>query len=92
VGLETTGHLPHEKLVLLSMADRADEDFRCWPSIRRLMSDTCIPRKETVIKAIRVLEALGIIQVYRESGKGSSYRLVGVVGRETGTENRTVPY
>jgi hypothetical protein len=72
------GLSPHEKLVLLSMADRADEEFRCWPSIQRLMSDTCIPRKETVIKAIRALESLGIIHVVRESGKGSAYRLVEV--------------
>lgn len=42
------------KLVLLALADRADEKSRCFPSIERLERDTGLNRK-TIIKAIAKL-------------------------------------
>ena len=38
-----------EKLFLLSCANRAGEDYECWPSLKRLTADTVFDRK-TVIK------------------------------------------
>lgn len=36
------------KLILLSMADRADEYNLCYPSIERLVKDTCLNKKTVV--------------------------------------------
>jgi hypothetical protein len=38
-----------EKLLLLSIADRCGEKGECWPSIKRLMTDTLMDRK-TILK------------------------------------------
>lgn len=73
---------PAQKLVLLSMADRAGEDHRCWPSNARLCSDTGLDRK-TVYACIEALEALGIIRTHRQTGRHNIYELVGVCGRES---------
>lgn len=48
------------KLILLSMADRADEGHQCWPSIARLVADTSLDKK-TVQEGIKTLEERGII-------------------------------
>jgi hypothetical protein len=48
---------PGVKLVLLSLADRADEYHRCYPSIARLVKDTGMHR-DTVFR------------IHREAGKG----------------------
>ena len=77
------GITPKQKLILLSLADRADENNRCWPSIKRLWVDTCIGNSHTVIDGLKALEAKGLIRVDRESGKGSAYTLLGVEMRES---------
>ena len=76
------------KIVLLSMADRASEDFECWPSIARLVYDTCLDRK-TIMDAVSDLEKAGHIAVKRILGKGNCYQLLGAVSRETSTKNGT---
>ncbi|MCC5451687.1 helix-turn-helix domain-containing protein [Rheinheimera sp. UJ51] len=48
------------KLVLLALADRADDDCECYPSVERVGADTGLNRK-TVIKATRELEQVGAI-------------------------------
>ena len=48
------------KLVLLSMADRANEEFCCWPSIARVEKDTNLDRK-TIQKAINSLAESGYL-------------------------------
>jgi hypothetical protein len=77
------------KLVLLSIADRAGEDHTAYPSIARLSEDTEMDRK-TVMSAIRYLIEKGIIEAQRRAGARTTYRLVGVEGREsTSTKNGT---
>lgn len=49
------------KLVLLSMADRADEQHQCYPSIERLEKDTRLNRK-TIIASIGKMEQMGLIK------------------------------
>jgi DNA-binding transcriptional regulator YhcF (GntR family) len=77
------------KFVLLSMADRADENHRCYPSIKRLSDDTCLNRKQ-VMKAIEVLIENGLISAKKESGKVTIYTLIGVQNRhENGDKTST---
>jgi hypothetical protein len=63
-----------QKLVILSLADRADSNNFCFPSISRLTEDTCLNRK-TVLEAVRVLEELGHITIEKGLGKVNKYIL-----------------
>lgn len=54
------GLRPSDKLVLLSMADRAGEDHTCFPSKPRLEQDTGLDRK-TIIKCWERLQESGLI-------------------------------
>lgn len=87
------------KFVLLSLADRADEQARAWPSCARVVADTGLDRK-TVLKAITELMDAGLVADTQERvGQGTRVlQLVGVQHREavpktgypkngTGTEN-----
>lgn len=49
------------KLVLLALADRADQDGRAWPSYASLIEDTGIDRK-TISRALAELRKRGLIQ------------------------------
>lgn len=61
------------KLVLLSMADRADEHHCCYPSIERLVRDTSL-NKKTIQAGIKTLSEMGLI---RDTGerKGATQRV-----------------
>jgi hypothetical protein len=77
---------PLKKLVLLSLADRADEHHCAYPSMARLVEDTEMDRK-TVLKIIDELIIDGLIMDTGER-KGRTkqvkvYKLIGVNGRET---------
>lgn len=76
-----------EKLVLLSMADRAGEDHKCYPSIARITKDTCLNRKTVTSVMGRLRDAGLIVKTGRMVGPNMSvpeYQLVGVLGREAG--------
>ena len=82
-----------QKLVLLSLADRANEKHCCYPSITRLSNDTGLNRK-TVMNCIQQLEKSGLISTKRVVGSGNYYQLNGVVNRhedkpQTSTKNGT---
>ncbi|AYO54177.1 helix-turn-helix domain-containing protein [Acinetobacter wuhouensis] len=89
-----------ERLVLLALADRAGDDHKCFPSIKRLEKDTTLNRK-TIIKVLDELELKKFIKFTGEiKGNGVKvYQLIGVFGREdcpdtstkkgTSTENGT---
>lgn len=72
---------PTQKLILLSMADRAGEDYTCWPSNTRLCIDTGLNRK-TVYAVIAQLVGMGLIVRSKNDGITNVYKLVGVSGRE----------
>jgi len=76
------------KLVLLSIADRADEKHHAYPSISRLALDTELDRK-TVLSCISYLEEAGVIESRRSHGKATHYRLIGVDGREDSTSTKS---
>ena len=77
---------PSIKLVLLALADRADDAGECYPSVERLEADTGLNRK-TIIKATRELEKTGAV-IDTKKRKGATQRVK--VYRLT-TETETVP-
>lgn len=74
-----------KKLVLLSMADRADEQHCCYPSSTRL-ADDCQINKKTLFKILDELSSEGVIfDTGERKGRTKQvivYRLIGVQGRE----------
>lgn len=50
-----------QKILLLALADRADENCECWPSIPRLELDTCLDRK-TIISNRQILIDKGLLK------------------------------
>lgn len=78
-----------DKFVLLSLADRADETHRCYPSVQRLSADTLLDRK-TVLVALARLESAGLLRSEKRCGRGTFYSLLGVDDRhQTSTKNGT---
>lgn len=62
-----------EKLVLLSLADQANDDgTQCWPSVRRLVA-RCGQSERTVQRAIKSLQKRGLISVEERKGTSSNY-------------------
>ncbi len=56
-----------EKIVLLALADRADDDGVCWPSVEGLRLKTGIGSYTTLEKHIWVLKDSGLISVRQRS-------------------------
>lgn len=52
----------NEKVVLLALADHADENGSCWPSMRRLAEKACIAER-TVRRILITLEEGGFVAV-----------------------------
>lgn len=68
---------PPQKVVLLAMADHADDLGRCWPSIGLLARKSCSSPR-TVQRVIRDLQAAGLVDVTprpRSGGKGNTSNL-----------------
>jgi hypothetical protein len=57
-----------ETLVALALADHADDEGECWPSIDRIATKARIGDRQTQ-RVIQRLEALGLIQVERAVGR-----------------------
>lgn len=75
-----------QKLVLLSLADRAGENHDCWPSIDRIVDNTGLNRK-TVMKAIKDMVELDLIHSQKKAfGRSNTYTLIGVM-EHTRTSN-----
>lgn len=60
-----------EKLVMLALADCADDDGKCWPSLRRL-STKCDLSRQGLINILKKLEAGDWLKVERENGEHQS--------------------
>lgn len=65
---------PTAKAVLMAMADYADDQGHCWPSIAGLCEYTCFG-KSAVIEAIKVLERIGVVTADRSDRYRTSYVL-----------------
>ena len=64
---------PMAKLALLKLADHADENGECFPSIERIATDTEM-NERSVRRHLEALEAAGLID-RRTRGRGKVYRL-----------------
>lgn len=72
---------PSRKLVLLKLADNANDSGVCWPSLQYVAEQTELSR-DSVKRHIKDLEAAGMIKITRRSEDGvnlpSVYELVGL--------------
>jgi len=63
---------PTPKSVLISLADNANDQGFCWPSISTICDRTCFS-KRAVIDAIAWLEQQGILAADRTNGRHTTY-------------------
>lgn len=63
---------PSEKLVLLALADNANDQGYCWPSISTI-AEKCSMHRATVMRSLSELEMLRCITRSSESGKTNAY-------------------
>ena len=63
---------PTPKAVLISLADNANDQGYCWPSIAKISERTCFS-KRAVIDAIAWLEQSGILAADRTNGRHTTY-------------------
>src|SRR5262249_38352716 len=63
---------PSAKLVLVTLADHADADGKCWPSLRTIAARTELSR-DTILRSVRLLESKGFLRVvHRHNGRSLS--------------------
>ncbi|WP_371932199.1 helix-turn-helix domain-containing protein, partial [Mameliella sp. MMSF_3537] len=74
---------PYEKLVLLAMADHADDDGRCYPSIRRLCERTGMKERGTRNVIVRLCDK-GLLTVDYGAGRAGSNLYTVVTTPRTG--------
>lgn len=63
-----------QKLVLMSLADQANDDGVCWPGMSRLMRRTCLTDR-AIRAAIRWLEDAGLLVTTGRSGTSNVYKI-----------------
>lgn len=66
------GMSPAQKSVLISLADNANDDGVCWPSVARITERTCLSER-AVRNAIRWLEEAGILVSHQRNGRSTWY-------------------
>ena len=65
---------PAQKIVLISLADQANDEGVCWPSISTMEARTCLSER-TIQRAIQWLESVGILSRDERSGRSNVYIL-----------------
>ena len=68
----------YEKLLYMALARYADSKGKCFPGLERLMKVSGIGSRRTLTKYLRSLEAKGLIEIKKTSGKGNVYFLKNV--------------
>lgn len=63
-----------QKAVLISLADNANDEGVCWPSVARIAERTCLSER-TVQGAIKWLGQVGILSVRERMGRSTMYTL-----------------
>lgn len=91
------GLTPHQKLVLLALANRHNPDVGCFPSLKKLVEDVEFS-KSTVQRSLQKLQELGLIRVEhatRQNGSQTSNRyhlhFEGDVGENTPRSHTDTP-
>lgn len=62
------------KAVLISLADNANDDGVCWPSIMRISQRTCLSER-AVRNALRWLEGVSLLSCHQRHGRSSWYTI-----------------
>lgn len=63
---------PIRKMILIKLADNANDDGECWPSYQHI-ADQCETSRRTVINHINELEKMGLIKkITRKTNRGNS--------------------
>lgn len=65
--------LPSLKLVLLALAEHADKQGHCWPSVARIGDMTCLSQA-TIYRAMQTLTGMGLVQQLPK-GRGYAFNL-----------------
>ncbi|MFV3289142.1 helix-turn-helix domain-containing protein [Pseudomonas sp. NY11955] len=68
------GMSPAQKAVLISLADNANDDGVCWPSVATIGSRTCLSER-AVRNALRWLEEAGLMKSHQRFGRSTWYTL-----------------
>ena len=68
------GMSPAQKAVLISLADQANDDGYCWPSVKTISTRTCLSER-AVQGAIRWLVAANILRASERSGTSTVYQI-----------------
>lgn len=69
-----SGMSPSQKAVLVSLADQANDDGYCWPSIRTISVRTCLSER-AVQGAIKWLASAKILYANERNGTSTVYQL-----------------
>lgn len=68
------GMSPAQKAVLISLADNANDDGVCWPSIATIGARTCLSER-AVRNALRWLEEVAILKSHQRFGRSTWYTI-----------------
>lgn len=61
-----------QKAVLISLADNANDEGVCWPSLARISERTCLSER-AVRNALRWLEEVGLLLTHQRNGRSAYY-------------------
>ncbi|MGQ7814601.1 helix-turn-helix domain-containing protein [Metapseudomonas furukawaii] len=68
------GMSPAQKAVLISLADNANDEGVCWPSLARITERTCLSER-AVRNALRWLEDSKLMTSHQRNGRSTYYTL-----------------
>jgi len=63
---------PAQKAVLISLADNANDEGVCWPSVSRICERTCLSER-AVRNALRWLEEVKLLTSHQRNGRSTWY-------------------
>ncbi|WEJ19307.1 helix-turn-helix domain-containing protein [Pseudomonas sp. SD17-1] len=66
------GMSPAQKAVLISLADNANDEGACWPSVARIAERTCLSER-AVRNALRWLEQVEVLAAHQRTGRSTWY-------------------
>ncbi|MEL7937654.1 helix-turn-helix domain-containing protein [Pseudomonas delhiensis] len=68
------GMSPAQKAVLISLADNANDEGVCWPSVARIAERTCLSER-AVQTAIKALAAAGALKIESRQGRSTMFTI-----------------
>jgi len=80
----------NDKVILLALADHADENGICWPSINRIAERSCVSRR-TVINILAKLETSGFLTKDVGGGRKSNRYAINMRGAEVAPVQTAAP-